>query len=70
MHKKLQIIFLIFIFLILILSVNDVLKKKLNKKNINNVNYFLSIVLSMIISTREVLLIISILKNLKIEKFS
>lgn len=51
MDKKFKIVFLIFIFMIIILSFNDYIKQKVNEKNKNiNNNYVLTFILSFIIS--------------------
>lgn len=50
MYKKLQIIFLIFIFINILLSLNDFIKQKFNNKKKKNLNIIYTISISLIIS--------------------
>jgi hypothetical protein len=50
MYNKLQIIFLIFIFINILLSLNDFIKQKFNKKKKQNLNIIYTISISLIIS--------------------
>ncbi len=50
MYNKLQIIFLIFIFINILLSLNDFIKQKFNKKKKQKLNIIYTISISLIIS--------------------